>query len=146
MWRLYPKRSITSHRFCGSGRLFPGLRSETRRAEIGMTGTVVMDDVINSGREQAYLSIFPLSRELCRKCTNFGSFCKSHLPVRSQTAKRVQNGQSLLISLQAGGGRREAGGGRSEVGRGGSGGGRRQEGSVQRVRRSNRLVVIATSA
>ena len=79
-----------------------------------MTGTVVMDDVINSGREQAYLSIFPLSRELCRKCTNLGSFCKSHLPVRSQTAKRVQNGQSLLIRLQVGGGRREVGGRRWE--------------------------------
>jgi hypothetical protein len=33
-WRLYPERSITSHRFCGSERLFPGLlESETRRAE-----------------------------------------------------------------------------------------------------------------
>ena len=39
-WRLYPERSITSHRFCGSGRLFPGLETETRRAEI-MTGSMV---------------------------------------------------------------------------------------------------------
>jgi hypothetical protein len=39
-WRLYPERSITSHRFCGSGRLFPGLEAETRRAEI-MTESVV---------------------------------------------------------------------------------------------------------
>jgi hypothetical protein len=33
-WRLYPERSITSHRFCGSERLFPELlERETRRAE-----------------------------------------------------------------------------------------------------------------
>ena len=33
-WRLYPERSITSHRFCGSERLLPGLlERETRRAE-----------------------------------------------------------------------------------------------------------------
>jgi hypothetical protein len=30
---LYPVRSITSHRFCGIGRLFPGLEAEMRRAE-----------------------------------------------------------------------------------------------------------------
>ena len=40
-WRLYPERSITSHRFCGSERLFPGLlERETRRAE-RMTGLVI---------------------------------------------------------------------------------------------------------
>lgn len=33
LWRLYPKRSIASHSICGSGRLFPGLERETRRAE-----------------------------------------------------------------------------------------------------------------
>jgi len=37
LMRLYPKRSIASHRFCGSGRLFPGLLEETRRAESDMT-------------------------------------------------------------------------------------------------------------
>src|SRR3981081_3271871 len=34
--RLYPKRSITSHRFCGSGRLFRLFKDEARRAESGM--------------------------------------------------------------------------------------------------------------
>jgi hypothetical protein len=31
---------------------------------------LVADDVINSGREQAYLGIIRLSREYCRKCRN----------------------------------------------------------------------------
>jgi hypothetical protein len=49
-WRLYPERSITSHRFCGSERLFAGLlERETRRAE-RMTGLVfelvVTEDLI----------------------------------------------------------------------------------------------------
>jgi hypothetical protein len=123
---LYPKRSITSHRFCGSGRLFPGLRSEMRRAESDMIGLVVTDEVINSGREQAYLGIIPLSREYCKKCTNWVSFRKSNLPVRSKMPKRVQNGQNLLLRLQVepggrqGGGRGEAGGGGGWAG-GGSG-------------------------
>jgi hypothetical protein len=40
-WRLYPERSITSHRFCGSERLFPELlERETRRAE-RMTGLMI---------------------------------------------------------------------------------------------------------
>ena len=40
-WRLYPERSITSHRFCGSERLLPGLlERETRRAE-RMTGLMI---------------------------------------------------------------------------------------------------------
>jgi hypothetical protein len=36
LYRLYPKRSIASHRFCGSGRLFPGFEGETIRES--MTG------------------------------------------------------------------------------------------------------------
>ena len=40
-WRLYPERSITSHRFCGSERLFPELlEREPRRAE-RMTGLMI---------------------------------------------------------------------------------------------------------
>jgi len=40
-WRLYPERSITSHRFCGSARLLTGLlERETRRAE-RMTGLLI---------------------------------------------------------------------------------------------------------
>ena len=51
--RLYPKRSIASHRFCGSGRLLPRLE-ETRRAERMtelMTGRMVPKD--RSSLEQA---------------------------------------------------------------------------------------------
>jgi hypothetical protein len=33
-WRLYPERSITPHSICGSERLFPGLESETRKADM----------------------------------------------------------------------------------------------------------------
>jgi len=44
---LYPKRSITSHRFCGSGRLFRGFKDEVRRAESGMAELVVADYAIN---------------------------------------------------------------------------------------------------
>lgn len=32
LWRLYPKRSITSHRFCGSGRLFRRFSDGKREA------------------------------------------------------------------------------------------------------------------
>ena len=42
LWRLYPKRSITSHSICGSGPLFPGLRSEKRRAESVMAELLVV--------------------------------------------------------------------------------------------------------
>src|SRR6185503_5535072 len=37
LWRLYPERSITPHRICGSGRLLPGLELETQRAESSMS-------------------------------------------------------------------------------------------------------------
>jgi hypothetical protein len=50
-WRLYPERSITPHRFCGSERLFPGLlERETRRAEsiTGMLPEIVVAEVVNS--------------------------------------------------------------------------------------------------
>jgi len=57
-WRLYPKRSITSHRFCGSERLFPGL--ETRRAEI-MTELVVAKDTSNPEHAQEYFTCIPMS-------------------------------------------------------------------------------------
>ena len=43
---LYPKRSIASHRFCGSGRLFPGLGAETQR--VSMNELVVTEDRSNS--------------------------------------------------------------------------------------------------
>jgi len=36
-WRLYPKRSIASHRFCGSGRLFRGFNDGKREAGSDMT-------------------------------------------------------------------------------------------------------------
>jgi hypothetical protein len=93
LWRLYPKRSITSHRFCGSGRLFPGLRSETRRAKSGMIGLVATDDASNSERRQAYLGIIPLSREYCRKGTKRASFCKSHRHVSSKQVRILRNRQ-----------------------------------------------------
>ena len=51
MWRLYPKRSIVSHRICGSGRLFPGLERETRRAE-SMT-RLVTELVVAKDNEQS---------------------------------------------------------------------------------------------
>jgi hypothetical protein len=50
-WRLYPERSITSHRFCGSARLFPGLLvRETRRAErmTGLLIELVLADLTNA--------------------------------------------------------------------------------------------------
>lgn len=51
LWRLYPKRSIASHRICGSGRLFPGLERETRRAE-SMT-RLVTELVVAKDNEQS---------------------------------------------------------------------------------------------
>ena len=65
-WRLYPERSITPHSICGSGRLFPGLERETRRAE-GMTGLltelVVTDDTNYSKRGQEYSTTIQMSRQ-----------------------------------------------------------------------------------
>jgi len=112
---LYPKRSITSHRFCGSGRLF---RLSDGKREAGsdmrwlLTELVVADDTNNSERRQAYLGFIPLSREYCIKCIKLAAFCKSNQPVRSKEAKRLQNGQILLLSVQPGRRRRrrEAGG------------------------------------
>ena len=50
-WRLYPERSITPHSICGSGRLFPGLERETRRAE-SMTELLVAENMIDSKWQQ----------------------------------------------------------------------------------------------
>jgi len=63
-WRLYPERSITSHRFCGSERLFPGL--ETRRAE-SMTGSVVANDISNPERGQEYSTTIQMSMQFLKK-------------------------------------------------------------------------------
>jgi hypothetical protein len=57
-WRLYPERSTTSHRFCGSERLFPGLlERETRRAE-RMTGLlielVIAEDLISANAARIF--------------------------------------------------------------------------------------------
>jgi hypothetical protein len=114
---LYPKRSITSHRFCGSGRLFPGLRSEARRAEIDITGAAVTESVSNSGREQAYLGNIPLSREFCKICTNRPTFMQSNPAVRSKKAKRVRNGRVSALTSELGGRRAEAEEGRSREAR-----------------------------
>jgi serine-type D-Ala-D-Ala carboxypeptidase len=59
-WRLYPERSITPHSICGSGRLFPGLESETRKAD--MTWLVVAKYKNNPERGQAYFTTIPMSR------------------------------------------------------------------------------------
>ena len=75
-----------------------------------LTGLVVADDTNNSGREQAYLGIIALSREYCKICTIWASFCKSNLLVMSKTPKRLQTGQLLLLSVQKLG-KREAGSG-----------------------------------
>ena len=58
-WRRYPKRSIASHRFCGSGRLFPLLEDETQRAR-NMTELSVKDDKRERG--QAYSTRNHMSR------------------------------------------------------------------------------------
>jgi hypothetical protein len=68
-WRLYPERSITPHSICGSGRLLPGLESETRRAEsmIGLvTDLVVAKDTSNPERGQDYSGTIRMSRQFCK--------------------------------------------------------------------------------
>src|ERR1700716_4085035 len=45
-WRLYPKRSIASHKFCGSGRLFPGLLERVTR----IAGLMMAQECQASGR------------------------------------------------------------------------------------------------
>ena len=54
-WRLYPERSITSHRFCGTERLFPGLlERETRRAERMTIELVVAEDLSNPNAARVF--------------------------------------------------------------------------------------------
>ena len=65
-WRLYPKRSIASHRFCGSGRLFPGLETQTRLAEC-MSDSVVATDIGNPERGQEYSTTIQMSMQFFQK-------------------------------------------------------------------------------
>jgi hypothetical protein len=75
--RLYPERSITSHRFCGSGRLFPGLlETETRRAGSGMIRRLVAKDMSNPGRWQGYFASIQMSSHFCKKCKIGRSNCQ----------------------------------------------------------------------
>jgi hypothetical protein len=85
-WRLYPKRSITSHSICGSGRLFPGFKRETRRAE-SMTGLVTELVVAKDNEQSRTLGRISrpiqMSREYCIKCTKVKAICKICLYSRS---------------------------------------------------------------
>jgi hypothetical protein len=40
--RLYPRRSIAPHRFCGSGRLLPGFEGETIRESMTRLVAVIL--------------------------------------------------------------------------------------------------------
>src|SRR5258706_7774908 len=77
-WRLYPKRSIASHRFCGSGRLFRGFNDGKREAgsdiDLGADRTDGCEDMGNPEQPQECKRPVMLSRnffQLDRSAWNF---------------------------------------------------------------------------
>jgi hypothetical protein len=85
--RLYPKRSITSHRFCGSGRLFR-FKGETQQAESCMAELVVADQrsIPDAGKD-----MLPFSR--CQG--NIAKTAKKEQQIAKLSACKVEKSEDI---------------------------------------------------
>lgn len=102
LWRLYPKRSIASHSICGSGRLFPGLERETRRAE-SMTRLVTELVVKDNEQSRTLARIFRACPDVKRRLQKLHKSQDNLQKLWTsgvEQPKIVQNMQSSSFSLQ----------------------------------------------
>jgi hypothetical protein len=95
-WRLYPERSIASHSICGSGRLFPGFKRETRCGESGMAELSSCGEH-EFGRGQGYPVIIQMSREYCKLGKCLKTDCRKGPASCLKRLKVLQNGQVLTL-------------------------------------------------
>jgi hypothetical protein len=99
LWRLYPKRSITSHSICGSGPLFPGLRSEKRRAESGMAELPVV--ARNTGSDGARISrLYSDVKGILQNEQIFDVKLQNRARFQSKTPAILQNRRHLMLTMQ----------------------------------------------